>query len=467
MSWRPRPTLHLHRRRHGQFWNVYLHGLLLLVLVAGAVALTGLWFGQPPWQAAAERLGEYLTSRAAEVSEHPGALARDLALERDLFGIEVAIFRLDGTLIADSGHGGRPPPTPSPADLARLFERSRPAPAGPARMLVPITNNGVPLAYAVVARPAVWPHLARGAVVLVVVLVAIALGSMPLARAIARPLEQLTRVAEQLGSGDLSVRTGIRRRDEIGELARALDDMADRLARLIRGEKELLANVSHELRTPISRIRVALELAAEGDAAHAQRYLGELGADLGELERLVEDVLTTARLDLAGGKVGDGAPPLRRATVDLPALLEDTAARFRSGHPERTLELVIEDELPAVSGDAALLRRAIANLVDNARKYSDDTESIALVARMSAGQVELVVRDHGIGIDARDLPNLFTPFFRTDRSRARGTGGVGLGLALVRSIVEAHRGTVLIESRPNLGTTVCVRLPSGGGVPSL
>jgi signal transduction histidine kinase len=297
--------------------------------------------------------------------------------------------------------------------------------------------------------------LARSAAVVVAVLLTLAVASFPLARSIASPLERLTESARRLGAGDLGARAGVRARGEVGELAAAFDEMAGRLELLVRGERELLANVSHELRTPLARIRVALALAEEGDLPRARQALGEISADLAELERLVEDVLAAARLDLGGG----GAVPARQAPVEVGALLEEAAARFRARHPGRaiTVEGVAAPE--ALHGDEALLRRLLANLLDNAAKYSEAPAPVILAARQEGGSVVLEVRDRGIGVEQADLPRLFTPFFRTDRSRARGTGGVGLGLALVRRIAEAHGGTAEAESAPGAGTAVRVRLP--------
>jgi signal transduction histidine kinase len=227
----------------------------------------------------------------------------------------------------------------------------------------------------------------------------------------------------------------------------------------VRGEQELLANVSHEIRTPLARIRVALELAAEGDLDRARRYLAEIGADLAELDQLVDDVLAAARLDLAAG--GGPAWPVTRAPVALVGVLAEAAERFREAHPARLLEMAVPAALPPLDGDASLLRRLFANLLDNAAKYSEAPAPVKLAARAVDGAVEIEVRDRGIGIEAADLPRLFTPFFRTDRSRARGTGGVGLGLALAKRIAEAHRGTITVESTPGEGATFRVRLPVG------
>jgi signal transduction histidine kinase len=285
-----------------------------------------------------------------------------------------------------------------------------------------------------------------------------ALISLLFARTLVVPLLRLASVARGFGEGALDVRTGVRRKDELGQVAEAFDEMAERITGLLRSQKELLANVSHELRTPLSRIRVALDLANEGSAELARESLRDIAEDLNELEQLVGDVLTTARLDVAPGQ--GGAPPLRLERVEAGALLEKSAARFRSARPEHRLEVRLDGALPALEADPVLLRRVFDNLLDNAGKYSEPTAPVKLEARPVDAGLEVRVADAGIGIDASDMPHLFTPFFRSDRSRARRTGGVGLGLALARRIVLAHGGTLTLESQPGVGTTVRVLLPS-------
>jgi len=262
------------------------------------------------------------------------------------------------------------------------------------------------------------------------------------------------------GAGDLSARARLRERGEVGEVAEAFDQMADRIQALLRTEKELLANVSHELRTPLARIRVALDLAAEGDLERSRRYLAEIGADLDELTQLVEDVLTAARLDLAAGRDPGTELPLRRERVDGRELVLRAAERFRAAHPERELEVAVDPQLPALDADPALLRRVLDNLLDNARKYSDDGARITLAARWEDRALSVEVVDGGIGLDEADLARLFTPFFRSDRSRARGTGGVGLGLALAKRVVEAHGGRITAESAPAKGMRVRFSVPA-------
>ncbi len=449
------------RHRHGRlFWRVYLHGLLLLVFVAVAVAVAGAALGRGHAFRNPERLARYAAWHLGQDRSDPARLVEEMTRAREDFGVEMSVYERDGRLVASNVD----PPLPrlDPVEEARLDVRG-PGPfrfrGHPWTFAAPLPGD--PPAYVLLSGSMRPFSFARIFVPLAAVLLALAVGSVPLARGIVAPLERLTAAARALGSGDLSSRAGLvrRRRDEVGELAEAFDEMAERLERLVRTERELLANVSHELRTPLARIRVALDLAGEGDLARARRYLSEIGTDLGELERLVGDVLTASRLDLAAGR-GGGDLPLRREPVDAADLLDRVAERFRAAHPERSLELEVAAPLPPLDADAALLRRAIENLLDNARKYSDGGEPVVLAARTEEGALAVEVRDHGIGIDPGDLPRLFTPFFRSDRSRARGTGGIGLGLALAKRIVEAHGGTIAVQSAPGEGTVVRVTVPS-------
>jgi two-component system, OmpR family, sensor kinase len=444
----------LHARLHGRlFWRIYLHGLLLLALVAVAVASVavftrGGWWGHP------ERVATYAAEHVSALAGDPARLQAELDRARDVFGVEATVYARDGGILATTAT----PPLPllTGGDAPR---------GGPARFshhgfgyAVSLAGGGQALFVGGAARSF---DPTRPLLFFAAVLVALMLGSLPLARSIAAPVERLTQAARRLGEGDLAARSGVRARGEVGELGRAFDEMAERLERLVRSEQELLANVSHELRTPLARIRVALELAAEGDLDRARRFLGEIGADLDELDGLIEDVLTAARLDLAAG--GGAGLPLRKAPVDLAPVLADAAERFRAAWPERILEWTPPPALPPLDGDAALLRRLFGNLLDNAAKYSEAPAPVVLAARAEAGAAVVEVRDRGIGIDPADLPRLFTPFFRTDRSRARGTGGVGLGLALARRIARAHGGDVELASADGEGSVMRVRLPTDPG----
>jgi signal transduction histidine kinase len=442
---------HCRHRRGRLFWRVYLNGLLLLVLAAVATTTVGAFIGRGQMWRSPDQLVAYAAERVADTRLDPARLAASLARAREVFGVEMTVYRDDGTLVATSASA--PPP---PLDGRRAASLASATRIEGRRFAAPVP--GEPRAYLLLEAPFHAAGLARGALFLAAVLLAAVLGSIPLARAIASPLEKLTRAARALGEGDLTVRAGVRAPGEVGELARAFDEMAERIEKLVKEERELLANVSHELRTPLARIRVALDLAAEGDLPAARRYLSEIGTDLWELELLVKDVLTAAWLDTQGRRAGNELA-LRRERVEPGELLAHAAERFRAAHPDRSLDLRVDGGLPPLEGHAVLLRRLLENLLDNARKYSEPAEPVVLSARAEGQDLLVEVRDRGIGIDAADLPRLFTPFFRTDRSRARGTGGVGLGLTLAKRIVEAHGGSIAVESAPGQGTTIRFRVP--------
>jgi two-component system OmpR family sensor kinase len=430
--------------------SIYLHGIMLLGLVALATGVVGTVLGRSAvWREYPERLATHLARQLGPLRSRPDDLRRELRRVNEALNVDVALYGPDGTLLGATGH-----PPVAPLDAWELPRLAR-GPISLRRLHWKVAVGYPDGGYLEMSLPSLLTSFfVRGILILGAVIGALALGSYPLARAVARPLERLSETARRLGEGDLTVRSGIRRSDEIGDLALALDDMAGRIQRLVQGERELLANVSHELRTPMARIRVALELAADGDPASARRYLGEIASDLAELERLVDDILATSRFDVQGA-----VPPLRRILLKPETILEEAASRFRAQHPGRALEIGLEKDLPEVEADPMLLRRVLDNLLDNAAKYSDAGPPIHLRARAAGQALEVEIEDEGIGIEPEDLPHLFTPFFRTDRSRARTTGGVGLGLTLARRILEAHGGTIEVESTPGKGTRVRLRLP--------
>jgi signal transduction histidine kinase len=447
-----------HCRRHRLparlFWRVYLNGLLLLLLVALAVFAVGAALGRPGMAHNPRRFVEYAAMRVGDLRSDPERLSRELDRVREAFGSEATFYQAGAPLASNVD----PPLAPlSAGDEARL--------AGGAflvshrHLTFAARVEGDPPAYVLLKGSLPSPSLLRGASLLGAVLLALAIASIPLARAISAPLERLGRAVRAFGAGDLSARARLRASGEVGEVAEAFDQMAERIQALLRSEKELLANVSHELRTPLARIRVALDLASEGDLERSRRFLAEIETDLEELNQLVDDVLTAARLDLAAGRDSGAELPLRRERIGGRDLVLRAAERFRAAHPGRELDLAVDAELPELDADPALLRRVLDNLLDNARKYSDDGTSITLAARREAGALSVEVGDHGIGLDEADLARLFTPFFRSDRSRARGTGGVGLGLALAKRVVEAHGGRIAVESASGKGTRVRFSVP--------
>ena len=397
------------------------------------------------WRMHPDRLAQHVAGLLAPVPD--AALPKSLARMADELDLNVGVYADDGRTLA--GFGRVPPPLPGD-EVAEL--RAHPRAVRQGRFLS--TTAAGPGRYVRVSVRTFEGDLPlRLLATLAVVVLVVSLVSAPLARTIARPLEQLAGVAQRLGEGDLKARSGLRRDDEIGALGRTLDEMADRLERLLAGQRELVANVSHELRTPLARMRVSLALAAEAEPAAAGRHLRALEDDVAELESLVSDLLTTSRLDAAG------ALALQREPVDPRALFESALTRFSRLHPGRVVNLKLE-AVPELRAERGLLARVLDNLLDNAARYSDAASGIDAAVAQDEGGVVFLVRDQGIGIAPEEQAHLFTPFHRTDRSRARHTGGVGLGLALSKKIVESHGGRLSVESRLGEGTTVRAWLPT-------
>ena len=232
----------------------------------------------------------------------------------------------------------------------------------------------------------------------------------------------------------------------------------------VRVQSEFVATVSHEFRTPLAAIRHVSDLLVEGrvkDDNRRQRYYQALQAESERLQRLVETLLDFRRLE-------DGARPYRMEACQPTVLLADVADRFRIEAARRgyELELAISPDLPRIMADGAALGLALWNLLDNAVKYSPSCKTVRLEARAEGNGVAILVADRGLGIAKHEERRVFARFVRGASAAASGAGGTGLGLAIVRHIVDAHRGTVALESAPESGTTFIIRIPRFGGAAS-
>ncbi|NRD55937.1 HAMP domain-containing histidine kinase [Corallococcus exiguus] len=451
--------------------RIYLVGVIQILLVGVSLMLARDLLRNESWRNRFDDELSYFVDEWSALRDTPAELQASLERAQQRMGMRVTLRDAEGTLLGNT----RPDPAPPlrPEELSAVSSRvTRSGPrgpfpgagSGPGRMLVVSPFPGPIQVYAAVSLPPPPPPPdgdRQTAIIVGLVLACTAITSVVFARTLAGPLEKLASAARAFGAGRLDVRAGLRRKDELGLVSEAFDEMAGRITQLLRSQKELLANVSHELRTPLSRIRVALDLAAEGDAQTARELLPDITEDLSELERLVSDVLTTSRLELVT-EGASGVPPLRLERVDANALLDKAAARFHTARPTHRLEVQVDGTLPALEADPVLLRRVLDNLLDNAGKYSEPGTTVKLHARAVGDGLQVDIQDQGIGIEAQDLSRVGTPFFRTDRSRARTTGGVGLGLALVRRILDAHHGRLTLESQPGQGTTARVVLPGVG-----
>jgi heavy metal sensor kinase len=282
-----------------------------------------------------------------------------------------------------------------------------------------------------------------------------ALGGAVIAQFALRPVDQMTRTARRITAEDLSQR--VERRgtgDELDRLAETMNGMLARLEQAFAQTRRFAADAAHELRTPLAVLRGSIEVALRGDRS-PEEYRRVLASSLEEVERLIrlsEDLLLLSR-SVAG-------PEPARAPVDLePLLLEVFDVGARLGRAAG-VSVRVETAVPAsVRGDANALRRALLNLVENAVKYTAAGGKVELALVPDGGWAVLTVADTGIGVEPADAERIFEPFVRLDAARSRDTGGAGLGLAIARSIVVAHGGTLAVESRPGEGSRFTIRLP--------
>lgn len=274
--------------------------------------------------------------------------------------------------------------------------------------------------------------------------VAVALGVYPIVRRITKRLEVLQRGVQRWGEGDLSVRVAEDGQDEVADLSNRFNAAAARIEQLVRSHKSLLANASHELRSPLTRIRMGLELMGERPSLAAR---DEISRNIGELDQLIDEILLASRLDAKEADMGTVE------TVDLTGLAAEECARV-----DADLDVIdgTDGDVLTVRGVPRLLRRAIRNLLENARRYGAGETSVELGSRNGAAEIR--VNDRGPGVPAALRERIFEPFYRLPGASERN-GGVGLGLALVKSITERHGGNVRCEDRPGGGASFVITLP--------
>ncbi len=279
-------------------------------------------------------------------------------------------------------------------------------------------------------------------VLLGLVAAAVALGAYPIVRRLTKRLETLQQGVERWGEGDLARRLPEDGQDEVAFLAQRFNVAAARVQALLLSHKALLANASHELRSPLARIRMGLELmqAQPSTATHE-----EIARNIRELDQLIDEILLASRLDASPDDLGPLEP------VELVGLCAEECARTGAelDAPAGTTSVV-------VSGLTRLLRRALRNLLENARRHGGG--EVTLTLQTQGTHVEIRVCDRGPGIPPALRERIFEPFFRLPGASER-EGGVGLGLALVRSIAQRHSGTVHNEERPGGGACFVLRLP--------
>ena len=295
-----------------------------------------------------------------------------------------------------------------------------------------------------------WQFLLVGVVAATVSLVV----ARWIARGMTQPLRDMAAAARRMETGDYSVRVQTRSRDEVGQLAAAFNRMSSELMTLEQSRRDLVANVSHELKTPITAIRAHLENILDGVEGTEPATLAVMLGQVERLGRLVDQLLELSRLE--SGEVAIQPEPLA-----LHPLVDRLLSEIEVAIPGRALELdnEVPDDLPAVLADPERVHQVLFNLVDNAIRFTPDGGRVTVSARDVDGSVHVSVADTGSGIPPEHLPRLFERFYRVDHARAREEGGTGIGLAIARSVVEAHGGTIAAESEPGRGSVFRFDLP--------
>lgn len=393
----------LHQRLYLRIWLAVVGTVVVLTVLAG-------WLARMEAESErAQRPGRVIVVRN-EAGEVVGqAPARPVRIPGQ--GPEFQVATVDGKTLF--------------IQLPRLPNRSPGlGPGGPMGVLGPLR---LPISFA-------W--------MLALVAFAVAVGAYPIVRRLTKRLEALEQGVRQWGDGNLSLRIAEQGHDEVAALAHGFNTAAARVQALLLSHKALLANASHELRSPLTRIRMGLELMGTQPGAV---FKDEIARNIQELDQLIDEILLASRLDASEADMGTLEP------VDLVGLAAEECARTGAQLQTSgaTSDLVVH-------GVSRLLRRMVRNLLENARRHAAGEVTLGLQGK--GGQAVLSVCDHGPGVPEQLRERIFEPFYRLPGATERD-GGVGLGLALVKSIAQRHGGTVRCEERPGGGACFVVHLP--------
>jgi signal transduction histidine kinase len=292
-----------------------------------------------------------------------------------------------------------------------------------------------------------WGGLLATAIALVLVFV--------LSRRVSAPVRALTLAARRLGHRDFSQRISLQARGELGELTQAFNSMASDLERAERLRQNIVADTAHELRTPLSNIRGYMEAIRDGVMKPDAATILSLDEEVNLLSRLVDDLQELALADA-------GELRLVCQAEDIGKLINQAVAAEQRKAMAKGVSLAVQlpESLPPVRVDAQRISQVMRDILENAVEHTTEGDSIVVSARPQGSWVEINVADNGEGISAEHLPNIFERFYRVDKSRTRATGGSGLGLTIVKYLVEAHGGKIEARSQPGKGSRFIFTVPT-------
>ena len=400
-----------------------------------------------------------VSSPDTELSENP-LLKEFIDDFARLYRAQVWLIGRDGRLAMKS-FSGEPPDLPEASGKGRPWWRGF---FGLQALRNPYMHNVIRLEpsgkhvgdlHVLTRRPA--PSLPKGpfALGLLIIGAIVALAAIPVSRLITRRIRQLRLSAALIAEGDLSHRVVVRGNDEISDLARTFNDMADKVEGMIKGGRELTANISHELRAPLTRIRIAEELLHEkvapgvSGANDLEGHLDGIREDIDELDGLIGRILDLSKLDM-------GQSPLRPEPLDPSDLMKELIEKFRPVVERKGLHVAAElSQGGSCLADKETLRLVLINVLDNATKFCPDGGDISAHVAWKPDATEIRIRNTSEELSSEDLSRIFDPFYRSRRSAAAGSG---LGLTIARKAVERLGGTIDAANRER-GLEIMIALP--------
>ncbi len=411
----------------------------------------------PLWLMTAERTMPLVADRAVERYEAGGIPALDGELKARSGSDRIKMWLVDAA--GNEVHGKGLPQ--SVLETVRVTKDS-PDPTvriGDESTFVSVRTRGARGIYTLVTRYDTIPLL-RGQGLFQLFAISMVLASIAcflLAHYLSKPIWQLRLATRRLASGDLNARAGEKlgkRSDEIADLVRDFDTMAEQIRELLESQKRLLSDVSHELRSPLARLRVALALARRTENESQRPSHERIEKEIERLDEMIGRILTLSRLE-------SGQVQLSTAEVDLNELIQSVLAdaRFEAARTGHSIEFTSDVQME-LEADEELLRSSIENVVRNALYYSAGSEPIQVSLSSENGQAVLRVRDHGPGVPPEALADLFRAFYRVDDSRVTLTGGTGLGLAIAQRAIVAHGGTITAQNAEPHGLIMEIKIPA-------